>query len=89
MASALLSQKLCLRLDRGEFMITIKDNIIKLEQKKRCDQVASLHEHVAYSELVSHRILDKTGLRQQSTFADGTCVEVDFSKGTYKITVNG
>ena len=59
------------------------------EQKKRCDQVASLHEHVAYSELVSHRILDKTGLRQQSTFADGTCVEVDFSKGTYKITVNG
>lgn len=59
------------------------------EQKKRCEQVASLHEHVAYSELVSHRILDKTGLRQQSTFADGTCVEVDFSKGTYKITVNG
>lgn len=59
------------------------------EQKKRCDQVASLHEHVAYSELVSHRILDKTGLRQQSTFADGTCVEVDFSKETYKITVNG
>lgn len=59
------------------------------EQKKRCDQVASLHEHVAYSELVSHRILDKTGLRQQSTFADGTCVEVDFSKGTYKIIVNG
>ena len=59
------------------------------EQKKRCDQVASLLEHVAYSELVSHRILDKTGLRQQSTFADGTCVEVDFSKGTYKITVNG
>ena len=59
------------------------------EQKKRCEQVASLHEHVAYSELVSHRILDKTGLCQQSTFADGTCVEVDFSKGTYKITVNG
>lgn len=73
----------------GRIMIKIKDNIIKLEQKKRCDQVASLHEHVAYSELVSHRILDKTGLRQQSTFADGTCVEVDFSKGTYKITVNG
>lgn len=34
-------------------------------------------------------ILDKTGLCQHSTFADGTCVEVDFSKGTYKITVNG
>ena len=26
-ASALLSQKVCLRLDRGEFMITIKDNM--------------------------------------------------------------
>ena len=40
MASALLSQKLCLRLDRGEFMITIKDNIIKLdfhEETLHCD----------------------------------------------------
>ena len=35
MASALLSQKLYLRLDRGEFMITIKDNIIKLTQMAR------------------------------------------------------
>ena len=40
MASALLSQKLCLRLGRGEFMITIKDNIIKLdfhEETLHCD----------------------------------------------------
>ena len=40
MASALLSQKLYLRLDRGEFMITIKDNIIKLdfhEETLHCD----------------------------------------------------
>ena len=38
MASALLSQKLCLRLGRGEFMITIKDNIIKLDfhEERRC-----------------------------------------------------
>ena len=63
--------------------------IAKSEEDGSEHQVASLHEHVAYSELVSHRILDKTGLRQQSTFADGTCVEVDFSKGTYEITVNG
>lgn len=62
-ASALLSQKVCLRLDGGEFMITIKDNIIKLD----------FHEETLHCDI----------------YADGACVEVDFSKGTYKITVNG
>lgn len=44
-------------------MITIKDNIIKLD----------FHEETLHCDI----------------YADGACVEVDFSKGTYKITVNG
>ena len=56
------------------------------EQKMRCETVASLHERIAYCELKSHQILDEKGLCQKSIFSDGTCVEVDFSSGTYTIS---
>lgn len=56
------------------------------QQKERCEAVAALHKQVAYCELVSHKILDHKGHRQQSIFSDGTCVEVDLSSGTYTIS---
>ena len=56
------------------------------QQKERCEAVAALHKQVAYCELVSHKILDHKGHRQQSIFSDGICVEVDLSCGTYAIS---
>ncbi len=56
------------------------------EQEKRCEAVAALHKQVAYCELVSHKLLDREGRRQQSIFSDGTCVEVDLSSGNYTIS---
>ena len=56
------------------------------EQKARCEVVTELHKKIAYCELVSHKLLDREGRRQQSVFSDGTCVEVDLSCGTYTIS---
>ena len=53
---------------------------------KRCQTVASLHEKVAYCELKAHRILDGDPKKQESIFADGTRVRVNFHDGTYEIT---
>ena len=56
------------------------------QQKARCEVVTELHKQVAYCELVSHKLLDREGRRQQSIFSDGTCVEIDLSCGTYTIS---
>ncbi len=48
--------------------------------------VLELHKHVACMELTGHRFTDDTYLRQESVFADGTTVFVDFETGEYRIT---
>ena len=55
------------------------------EHMKRCQTVASLHEKVAYCELKAHRILDGDPKKQESIFADGTRVRVNFHDGTYEV----
>ncbi len=51
----------------------------------RVKVAASLHKRVGWLEMVDHQFLDKDYRRQQSRFADGTVVEVDFEKDTYTI----
>lgn len=56
------------------------------EQAKRCEVVAKLHEKVAKQEMVRHELLNESGTRQRSVFADGTEVMVDFEKNSYVIS---
>ena len=51
----------------------------------RCKTVANLHKAVAKLELISHRFLTADGKKQQTEFADGTTVTVDFATGEYQI----
>lgn len=68
----------------GSFTI---DNDLKLtDDIRRSKVVSKFHEKVAKSELVTHEFLDEAGRKQVSTFANGYRVEVDFDKGSYKIT---
>ncbi len=48
--------------------------------------VLELHRRTALCELTNHRFTDDTYLRQESTFADGTTVYIDFETGDYRIT---
>jgi hypothetical protein len=48
-----------------------------------------LHRQVALQEMVGHSLVDGNHRRQKSVFADGTCVEVDFDDGTYRISIPG
>lgn len=51
----------------------------------RCRTVTGLHQRVAKLELVRHQFLTDDGQKQQSVFADGTTVTVDFTSGSYQI----
>ena len=51
----------------------------------RCRIVANLHKDVAKQELIKHQFLTADGKKQQSVFADGTTVTVDFASGSYQI----
>ena len=55
------------------------------EERARVELVCRLNRAVWDQELLAHRLLDRTGSRQQSEFADGTCVEVDLSENRYRI----
>lgn len=57
------------------------------EHLARCQEVCRLHERVAYSELISHRFVDQNPQIQESMFADGTRVRVNFADGTYEVTL--
>lgn len=48
-----------------------------------------LHRQVALQEMVGHSFVDGNHRKQKSVFADGTCVEVDFDDGTYRISIPG
>lgn len=55
------------------------------EQVERCQMVSAFHEKVAGVEMVSHRLLDEKGRRQESCFANGWCVTIDLDQGAYHI----
>lgn len=55
------------------------------EHKSRCRVVSKLHQEIAMEELIAHHFLEEDGSRQESIFADGSRVEVDFNKGIYHI----
>lgn len=55
------------------------------EQAARCKVVASLHEKIAYCEMVSHEFVDGNPSHQRTIFSDGTTVTVDFSTDSYLI----
>ena len=55
------------------------------EERARVELVCRLNRAVWDQELLAHRLLDRTGSRQQSEFADGTCVEVDLCENRYRI----
>lgn len=59
--------------------LEMKENI------RRCEVVASLHEKVAKCEMVKHELIDDTGMKQRTTFSDGTTVTVDFAANHYEI----
>ena len=59
--------------------LEMKENI------RRCEVVAGLHEKVAKCEMVKHELLDDTGMKQRTTFSDGTTVTVDFAANHYEI----
>lgn len=55
------------------------------ENIRRCEVVAGLHEKVAKCEMLKHELLDDTGMKQKTTFSDGTTVTVDFAANSYNI----
>lgn len=67
----------------GSFADTVA--VSEDEQVSRCQVVADLHEKVALLELYSHRFVGGDPWVQESVFADGTRVTVDFHSQTYVI----
>ena len=55
------------------------------EEISRYRIVAELQERVAKQEMVRHEFLDGDWKKQQTTFADGTKVMVDFHQQSYQI----
>lgn len=64
-----------------------KDNLelSEEEMKQRCHVVSSLHEKIAYCEMVSHEFIEQDPKRQKTVFSDGTTVLIDLHTGSYKI----
>lgn len=52
---------------------------------QRCKQVLELQEKVAKEEMVSHHFINNDWKQQETLFADGTRVMVDFNTQSYKI----
>ena len=65
------------------------DNDLKLtDDIKRSKVVSDFHEKVAKAELIKHELLDETGRKQASTFANGYKVIVDFDTSSYEILMS-
>ena len=65
------------------------DNDLKLtDDIKRSKVVSDFHEKVAKAELIKHELLDETGRKQASTFANGYRVIVDFDTSSYEILMS-
>ena len=70
----------------GSFTI---DNDLKLtDDIKRSKVVSDFHKKVAKAELIKHELLDETGRKQASTFANGYKVIVDFDTSSYEILMS-
>jgi hypothetical protein len=48
--------------------------------------LCALHERLGRLEMTGHEFLDGSPARQRSRFADGTAVEVDFERESYRVT---
>ena len=59
------------------------------EAIERCRVVSSLHERVAYAEMLKHEFIDHNPQRQRSVFSDGTSVEISLSDGSWRIRKEG
>ena len=57
----------------------------KEEEIERVKIAAKLHENVALHEMASHEFLNESGRKQQTVFANGTVVTVDFDENTWDI----
>ncbi len=57
----------------------------KSDSFKRALVAAKVHRAVAFQEMTDHEFLSDDHSRQRTTFADGTTVEVNLAKGTYKV----
>ena len=64
-------------------------NDLKLtDDIKRSKVVSDFHEKVAKAELIKHELLDETGRKQASTFANRYKVIVDFDTSSYEILMS-
>ncbi len=52
---------------------------------KRALVAAKVHRAVAFQEMTNHEFLSEDRTRQRTTFADGTTVEVNLARGTYRV----
>lgn len=65
---------------------TIYYDICEKSENIELGKVAlDLHKKVCHEEMVKHEFLDETYRKQRTTFADGTCVYVDFEERTWRI----
>jgi len=55
------------------------------DEMDRVRQVCDLHEWAGLLEMTNHEFLDSSYRKQRSTFADGTQVEIDLDKDSFKI----
>lgn len=55
------------------------------EEISRVNKLTEIQASLYNQEMVSHKFLDTSCQRQQATYADGTKIMVDFSRGTYEI----
>ena len=55
------------------------------QQLERCRPVARLNQRLAFQEMLKHEFTAPDFSREQTTFADGTRVEIDTKQQTWQI----
>lgn len=55
------------------------------EEIARVRRLSEIQAALFDQEMVRHRFLDETGRRQETVYADGTVIRVDFDRGTYRV----
>ena len=55
------------------------------EEIARVRRLSEIQAALFDQEMVRHRFLDETGRRQETVYADGTVIRVDFNRGTYRV----
>lgn len=62
-----------------------EDDLSLSEKIQRSHIVSTLHQKIAYEEMVKHEFLDSSYQIQKTTFADGTTVTIDLNTNKYTI----